>query len=85
MKIFIRLIPLLVATGFLAGCSNIGKINGQNISRVTGEDRDSTFCERNPAVCIIGITAGLGGTALIIRNATKSSSPAPVVQPPMNQ
>ena len=86
MKSFTILIQLSLIASLLAGCSNIGKINGQNISRVTGENPNPTYCQSNPEICIIGIAAALGGTAIalneIAKNNKSTSASTPTVTPP---
>ena len=74
-------ILLLSFATIAGGCSDIGKINGVNISRVAGENPNDTYCEANTTTCILAGALVVGGTALVIHEVTKgSSSSAPEQQ-----
>ena len=76
MKFLPKITSLLAMVAMLGGCSNIGKINGQDVSRVAGENPNPTYCQQNPAICILGAAAVVGGTALVIHEVTKGDKTA---------
>ena len=67
---------LLAIAAITGGCSDIGKVNGVDISRVAGDNPNASYCQLNPTTCILGTAAAVGGAALIIHQATKDSSAA---------
>ena len=78
MKSLAKVLLLLAIVIMPGGCSHIGRINGYDVTRVAGENPNATFCQKNPAVCIVGAAAALGGTALVIRQLTKDDRPPEV-------
>ena len=74
MKIWFRSILLFAGIALLAGCSQIGTVNSVDVQRVTGENSNATYCQKNRTLCIIGGAAVLGGAALIIREVTKDDN-----------
>lgn len=61
----------IAAAASVSGCSEIGKVNGVDVSRVAGENPNAPYCEKNPAICIVGAAAIVGGTTLVIREITR--------------
>ena len=77
MKRPVTMALALAAAATAGGCSDIGKINGVDVSRVAGENPNATYCDKNPAVCIIAGAAAIGGTAMVIREITKDRKTVP--------
>lgn len=73
-----RIIALTICAGVLAGCSNIATVNGVPVNRsATISTMDSqTYCEKNPAACIIGVAVGAGILGYIINEATDGGGAA---------
>ncbi len=64
----------------LAGCSNIGHINGVPVgpNAHVSSQGTPTYCQANPAICIIGGVVAAGVVGFVISEANDgSSAPAP--------
>jgi len=72
-------ISLLLTSGLLASCSNIGAINGVPVNRVAGDAGNTSFCATTPMTCMLGAAAIVGGTAVIVHNSKGSRTVAPAV------
>ena len=60
-----------------AGCSSIGSVNGVRMGATDAPD--ATYCDKNPAVCIVAGVAVVGGIAYAIHEARDDddNTPAP--------
>ncbi len=67
---------LLTIAAITGGCSDIGKINGVNVSRVAGENPNANYCQLNPTTCILGAAVAVGGTALVIHELREDKAAA---------
>ena len=75
------MIVALTASAMVAGCSNIGTINGVRMNATTAPD--ATYCGQHPEVCILaGIAIVGGGIALIETRPHHHSTPAAAPPPP---
>lgn len=56
-----KAIALTTCAALVAGCSNIGTVNGVPVGKnAQGSTQgEQTYCQANPAVCIIGGAVGL--------------------------
>ncbi|MCF6199466.1 MAG: hypothetical protein L3J67_08730 [Hyphomicrobiaceae bacterium] len=77
MKMMAIFISLLLGSGLLAGCSNIGAVNGVPVKRVAGDGGNTGFCARNPMTCMLGAAAIVGGTAVIVHNSKGNNAVTP--------
>jgi uncharacterized lipoprotein YajG len=68
---------LLCATTFamLAGCSNIGTVNGVPVGVNAATQSQQTYCAQNPAICIIGGAVAIGVIAKIADNDSGGGTP----------
>jgi hypothetical protein len=66
-----KTIALTTCAALLAGCSNIGTINGVPVGQnaTVSSQGQQTYCQANPAVCIIGVAVGVGVLGYIINEA----------------
>lgn len=57
-----KVIALFACGALLAGCANVGTVNGVPVNRgnTTSTQGKQPYCEANPAVCIIGGAVGIG-------------------------
>jgi hypothetical protein len=66
-----KAIVLTTSAALLAGCSNIGTVNGVPVGKnaQVSSQGSQTYCQANPAVCIIGVAVGVGVLGYIINEA----------------
>lgn len=66
-----KVITLTTVAALLAGCSNIGTVNGVPVGRnaQVSTQGEQTYCQANPAVCIIGGAVAVGVLGYIISEA----------------
>ncbi|PID37269.1 MAG: hypothetical protein CSA70_12155 [Rhodobacterales bacterium] len=57
-----KLITLAICTAVLAGCSNIGTVNGVPVNKKARAEKmgEGHYCAQNPAVCIVGGVVAVG-------------------------
>ena len=55
---------LLSAALAVAGCSNVGSINGIRMNASTAPD--ATYCDANPEICVLGAAAIVGGGIALV-------------------
>jgi hypothetical protein len=57
-----KVVALTTCAALLAGCSSIGTINGVPVGKnaQVSTQGSQTYCQANPAVCIIGGAVGIG-------------------------
>jgi hypothetical protein len=75
-----KVIALTTVVALLAGCSNIGTVNGVPVgenARVSTQNQQ-TYCQANPAVCIIGVAVGIGVLGYLV-NQSGSGPSGPVI------
>lgn len=66
-----KAISLATCAALLAGCSNIGTVNGVPVAQdIQASTRgEQAYCEANPAICIIGGAVAAGVLGYIINEA----------------
>jgi hypothetical protein len=71
-----KAIALTTCAALLAGCSNIGTVNGVPVgdNAIVSRQGSSTYCEANPAICIIGGALAVGVLGYLINEANDGGS-----------
>lgn len=67
-----KVIAFTTAAAVVAGCSNIGTVNGVPVNRGTttvSTQGAPTYCEANPEICIIAGALALGAIGYLINEA----------------
>lgn len=74
----IVLMLLLAAT--IGGCSNVGTVNGIRMNASTAPE--ATYCDKNPAVCLLIGVAIVGGGIALVESRHSNAPPAVPLGPP---
>ena len=63
-----KLIPLTLCGALVAGCSTIGSVNGVPVNQPVSVSTQNaqTFCQTNPAICILGGALAVGAVGYLI-------------------
>ena len=71
-----KVIAVTTAAALLAGCSNIAEVNDVPVNRgaVMSTQNAPTYCEANPAICIIGAAIGLGAVGYLINQSNSGGN-----------
>lgn len=72
-----KLIASLAALGVLAGCANIGEVNGVPVGQnatVSAQSAEDPFCARQPEVCILGAALLLGVVGAVASSGSSSGA-----------
>ena len=66
-----KAIALTTCAALLAGCSNIGRVNGVPVNQgdTVSSQGSQTYCQANPAICIIGGIVAVGVLGYVINEA----------------
>ena len=81
-----KAIALTTCAALLAGCSNIGTVNGVPVGKnaQVSSQGSQTYCQANPAVCIIGgaVAVGVLGYAISEANDGGDGGTSPTITEP---
>ena len=63
-----KIITLTLCAGLMAGCSTIGSINGVPFNQPVSVSTQNaqTYCQANPAICIIGGALAVGAAGYLV-------------------
>lgn len=66
-----KIIALTTCAALLAGCSNIGTVNGVPVGKnaQASTQGSQTYCQANPAICILGVAVDVGVLGYVINEA----------------
>jgi hypothetical protein len=79
-----RRVALVAAAVVTAGCSSIDTINGVRMNATTAPE--GSYCDKNPAICVLGAAAIAGGAIGLIASQRhhRSNDTPPPAAPPTN-
>ena len=75
-----KAIALTTCAALLAGCSNIGEVNGVAVgdNAKLSSQGSPTYCQANPAICIIGGALAVGVLGYLVSEANDGGSSGPI-------
>lgn len=78
-----KVIALTTCAALLAGCSNIGTVNGipDGKNAQISTQGSPTYCQANPAICIVGVAVGVGVLGYVVNQANSNDDDGDIDNP----